>query len=80
MDDQLPSAEELNAISGDDAIAENRAPYDTDPSVPGFKRLRVYQASVDLAEDVYKLTAAFPKEELFGMTRQVRERRQFLRL
>ena len=37
-----------------------------------YKELIVWQKSMDLAETVYKLTKQFPKDELFGLTSQVR--------
>lgn len=38
----------------------------------GHKNLRVWQVAMLLVEDVYQLTSAFPKEELFGLTSQMR--------
>ena len=37
-----------------------------------FENLLVWQKSRVLAKEIYKLTATFPKEELFGMTSQMR--------
>lgn len=37
-----------------------------------FRRLDVWRLSFDFARDVYKLTAAFPKDELYGLTSQLR--------
>ncbi|MFO1321684.1 MAG: four helix bundle protein [Burkholderiales bacterium] len=34
--------------------------------------LRVWQAAVDLVEMVYRMTAAFPREEVYGLTAQMR--------
>jgi four helix bundle protein len=34
--------------------------------------LRVWQEAVALVTNVYKVTAAFPKEEVFGLTGQMR--------
>ena len=36
------------------------------------KDLKLYQISMELVTDVYKCTAKFPKEELFGLTSQIR--------
>ena len=36
------------------------------------KSLDVWQVAVKLAEDVYGVTRGFPKEELFGLTAQMR--------
>jgi four helix bundle protein len=36
------------------------------------KSLDVWQVAVKLAEDVYSVTRSFPKEEVFGLTAQMR--------
>ena len=38
----------------------------------GFEDLKVWQKAKDLAIEIYELTGNFPKEELFGLTSQVR--------
>jgi four helix bundle protein len=38
----------------------------------GFEKLGVWQANRQFAKKLYKLTASFPKEELFGITSQIR--------
>ena len=40
--------------------------------IQSYRDLRVWQAGMQLAEDCYRLTSRFPKEELFGMTSQIR--------
>jgi four helix bundle protein len=37
-----------------------------------FKNLKVWQKSHELTLEIYKVTAKFPKEELFGLTSQIR--------
>jgi four helix bundle protein len=37
-----------------------------------FRDLKVWQKAHQLVRDVYKATAAFPKEEIFGLTSQIR--------
>jgi four helix bundle protein len=37
-----------------------------------FKELKVWQKSVDLAVDIYKVTKNFPSEEKYGITSQMR--------
>lgn len=37
-----------------------------------FRKLKVWERSHDLALAVYKETAAFPKDELYGLTSQLR--------
>lgn len=41
-------------------------------SEPGFKKLLAWQKADELAEYVYLLTYRLPKEELFGITSQLR--------
>ena len=36
------------------------------------KNLKVWEKTVSLAEEIYKITKEFPKEELYGITFQVR--------
>ena len=38
----------------------------------GFKKLLVWQKSYDLTLHTYKTTKSFPKDELYGMTSQIR--------
>ena len=40
--------------------------------IKSHKDLKVWQESITLVEDIYQLTAKFPKEELFGLTSQMR--------
>jgi four helix bundle protein len=40
--------------------------------VRSYRDLRVWKEAMDLAEACYRLTADFPKAELFGMTAQIR--------
>ena len=37
-----------------------------------FKKLKVWKKAHQLTREVYKATAAFPKEELYGLTSQIR--------
>lgn len=37
-----------------------------------FKKLQVWQKAHQLALEVYKVTAGFPQEELYGLTSQMR--------
>ena len=36
-----------------------------------FKELKIWQESIDLAVDTYKLTKLFPPDERFGLTSQI---------
>ena len=40
--------------------------------IDSYRDLRVWQIGVDLAQASYELTRRFPKDELFGMTSQIR--------
>ncbi|HEX4424542.1 MAG TPA: four helix bundle protein [Terriglobales bacterium] len=37
-----------------------------------YKDLKVWRRSVDLAKEVYRCTASFPKPEIYGLTSQMR--------
>jgi four helix bundle protein len=39
----------------------------------GYQKLLVWQKAIELVEAVYRLTRAFPKEELYGLVSQMRE-------
>src|SRR5918911_144136 len=41
-------------------------------SVNSFRDLRVWQAGMDLVERIYQLTQAFPAQECYGLTSQMR--------
>ena len=41
--------------------------------VRNYRDLVVWQKAMDLVEMVYKVTASFPKQELFGLTAQLRK-------
>jgi four helix bundle protein len=41
-------------------------------TVQHYRELKVWQAAMDLAEQCYQATKLFPKEELFGLTSQIR--------
>jgi len=37
-----------------------------------FRELRVWQRAIDLVERIYLLTQRFPREEIYGLTSQIR--------
>ena len=37
-----------------------------------FKKLQVWEKSHDLTLEIYKLTSKFPREEIYGLTSQIR--------
>lgn len=40
--------------------------------IHNFKQLRIWQKGIEIVTDVYKLTRKFPKDELYGLTTQMR--------
>ncbi|HSW50290.1 MAG TPA: four helix bundle protein [Bryobacteraceae bacterium] len=40
--------------------------------VQSYKGLKVWQAAMDLVEQVYSLTQHFPRHEVYGLSQQVR--------
>ena len=40
--------------------------------VQSYQELEVWKVAMDLAAECYRATKAFPKDELFGMTSQIR--------
>lgn len=40
--------------------------------IKSFKDLRVWRLGVEIVKEVYRLAVAFPKEELFGLTSQIK--------
>jgi four helix bundle protein len=43
-----------------------------DDAVRSYKDLEVWQKAMQLAEDCYRATSEFPREEVYGMTAQIR--------
>ena len=37
-----------------------------------FENVRVWQAAIEFTDDVYSASCNFPKEEMFGLTSQIR--------
>jgi four helix bundle protein len=37
-----------------------------------YKKLKVWEKSIELVLDIYKLTSGFPKSEQYGLTSQIR--------
>ena len=42
-------------------------------TIKSYKELLVWQKSVDLCVEIYKITDKFPKSELYGLTLQIRK-------
>lgn len=40
--------------------------------IKSFKDLIVYRKGLDLVDEIYNITKGFPKEEIFGLTNQMR--------
>jgi four helix bundle protein len=41
-------------------------------TIKNFRDLRVWQLGMDLVEQIYRVTQAFPSHELYGLTSQIR--------
>ena len=41
-------------------------------AIQSYRELEVWQMAMNLAEQCYQVTRTFPKEEMFGMTSQIR--------
>ncbi|HEV2518234.1 MAG TPA: four helix bundle protein [Devosia sp.] len=41
-------------------------------TIESYRDLRVWQEAMDLAEACYRLTTGFPREEVYGLTSQIR--------
>ena len=37
-----------------------------------YKKLKIWESSIDLVVDIYRFTKSFPKEEIYGLTLQIR--------
>jgi four helix bundle protein len=44
---------------------------DTGPKLSGYRGLKVWQLAMQLATEVYRLTADFPKYEVYGLSSQL---------
>jgi four helix bundle protein len=42
------------------------------PEIKSYRDLRVWQEAMSLAESCYRITQKFPRDELFGLTSQIR--------
>lgn len=40
--------------------------------IENFRELRVYQAAIELQKEIFQISKAFPKEEMFSLTDQIR--------
>lgn len=40
--------------------------------IASFKDLKIWQLGMDIVADVYDLTRKFPREEIYGLTNQIR--------
>ena len=40
--------------------------------IQSFKQLRVWQKGIEIVKEIYALTQPFPKEEIYGLTSQMR--------
>lgn len=65
------SVEELNSVSS--IVSEKLNAYDkADTDWHGYKKLRVWQKSIEVIVQAYKLSDTFPKTETYGLSNQIR--------
>jgi four helix bundle protein len=62
----------LDAFAFDNKIIEQGTDGDPATPVKDFRELKVWQKAHQLTLAVYRITAAFPREELYGLTSQLR--------
>ena len=51
---------------------ERKNPVGNDRAINSYRDLRVWQEAMALAEACYRLTRRFPRDEIYGMTSQIR--------
>lgn len=42
------------------------------PKITSFRDLIIWQKGLDIAKEIYEISKSFPKEEIFGLTSQIR--------
>lgn len=42
------------------------------PKITSFRDLVIWQKGLEIAKEIYEITKSFPKEEIFGLTSQIR--------
>lgn len=73
LDDELPSVAELNALCASSNLHEDVRGYGPDASThSGYRGLRVWKLSMEYAAQCYRLSRVIPKDELYGLTSQLR--------
>lgn len=40
--------------------------------IKNYKELTIWQKSIDLVQEMYKITKYFPRDELYGLSSQIR--------
>jgi four helix bundle protein len=67
-----PCPDEINQLISE-SVHEGRAPYGERQEEPfGYKRLTVYQRSMELVVEAYALTQRIPEVERYGLISQIR--------
>ena len=61
-----------NAIEMEGRQTSSGEPPQTSAPAQSFRDLQVWQKSMQLTVEVYRLTQRFPREEMFGLTSQLR--------
>lgn len=53
-------------------VAGGRGSVEAKMSVKSYRELIVWQKAMDMVAEVYKATEGFPREEIYGLTSQIR--------
>lgn len=67
------SPEQSTMNKGQRANETNPSERNNKAPLQSFKDLLIWQKSMDIASDVHKLSKLFPREELYGLTAQIRK-------
>jgi four helix bundle protein len=59
-------------MSGEWRVVSGEKNKESTMAVQHYRELKVWQAAMDLAVQCYQATRGFPKDEMFGMTSQIR--------
>jgi four helix bundle protein len=59
-------------VSGESFTKPSKTLEEQRMPIQSYQDLEVWQKGMDLAEHIYRITSRFPKEELYGLTSQLR--------
>ena len=53
-------------------MADKEKKVNKNTKIQNFKELRIWQEGIKVVKDIYLLTKSFPKDEIYGLTSQMR--------